>query len=87
MDQVETFRRHADDCRSMARFTRDPESRATWNQLAERWLRCAANAQSSGDNNAKSSEDEERTREPPKTNRRRTPRVVAIQKERRAATH
>jgi len=61
----------------MARFTRDPESRATWNQLAERWLRCAANAQSSGDKNAKPSEDEERTRASPKTNRQRMRRAAS----------
>jgi hypothetical protein len=79
MDHIETFRRHADDCRSMARMASDPESRATWNQLAERWLRCAKNAQPSG--------DEERTRDPPQTTRRRVPRVVAIQKERRRGAH
>jgi hypothetical protein len=41
MDHVEAFRRHADECRAMARSTEDPASRATWNSLAERWLRCA----------------------------------------------
>lgn len=41
MDPVEEFRRHARDCRQMAQATRDLESKATWNGLAERWLRCA----------------------------------------------
>jgi hypothetical protein len=25
----------------MAKFTRDPASKATWNRMAERWLHCA----------------------------------------------
>jgi hypothetical protein len=25
----------------MAKFTRDPASKATWSRMAERWLRCA----------------------------------------------
>jgi hypothetical protein len=25
----------------MAKFTRDPASKATWNRMAERWLQCA----------------------------------------------
>ena len=79
MDHVETFRRHADDCRNMARMTRDPKSRATWTEMAERWLRCAQTAQVT--------EAEERRRDPRKTNRRQMPRVVAIQKERRDAAH
>ena len=41
MDHVETFHRHVDECRMMARSTKDPESRSTWNSLAERWQRCA----------------------------------------------
>ena len=46
MDHVEAFRRHADECRAMARSTKDPESRATWNSSAERWLHCADVAES-----------------------------------------
>jgi hypothetical protein len=26
----------------MARFTRDPDSRITWNRMAERWRQCAS---------------------------------------------
>ena len=35
------FLRHAADCQKMAKFTRDPASRATWRRMAERWLHCA----------------------------------------------
>jgi hypothetical protein len=38
---AEEFRRHALECRSMARDTSDRDSKATWNRLADRWVRCA----------------------------------------------
>lgn len=41
MNPPEEFLRHAADCQRMAKFTRDPVSRATWSRMAERWLRCA----------------------------------------------
>ena len=41
MNPSEEFLRHAADCQQMAKFTRDPASRATWNRMAERWLTCA----------------------------------------------
>jgi hypothetical protein len=41
MNPPEEFLRHAADCERMAKFTRDPASKATWNRMAERWLRCA----------------------------------------------
>jgi hypothetical protein len=78
MDYVQVFRRHADDCRAMAQIASDPESRTTWTQMAERWLRCAEIA--------RLSESEER-RAPRKRKIARLPRVVAIQKERREASH
>ena len=77
MDYVETFRQHAADCRSMAKIASDPASRETWNQMAERWMRCAQHAEMS--------EQEERRRDPRQKHARRMPRVVEIQKERRAA--
>jgi hypothetical protein len=46
MDYLDSFRRHADECRAMAQSTRDPASRATWNNLAERWRHCAEIAES-----------------------------------------
>lgn len=41
MNPSEEFLRHAADCQQMAKFTRDPASKATWSRMAERWLRCA----------------------------------------------
>ena len=41
MNPSEEFLRHAADCEKMAKFTRDPESKATWTRMAERWLDCA----------------------------------------------
>jgi hypothetical protein len=41
MNPPEEFLRHAADCQRMAKFTRDPVSKATWSRMAERWLRCA----------------------------------------------
>jgi hypothetical protein len=41
MDPAAEFRRHADECRRMALSTANPEDRASWNQLAARWLACA----------------------------------------------
>jgi hypothetical protein len=41
MNPSEEFRRHAAECQQMAKFTRDPASKATWSRMAERWLRCA----------------------------------------------
>jgi hypothetical protein len=46
MDYIESFRRHADECRVMARSTKDPASRVRWNNLAERWYHCAEIAES-----------------------------------------
>ena len=41
MDLAQEYRKHAEDCRRAARGTRDLESKAQWNALAERWSRCA----------------------------------------------
>ena len=41
MNPTEEFLRHAADCTQMAKFTRDPTSKATWRRMAERWLQCA----------------------------------------------
>jgi hypothetical protein len=41
MNPAEEFLRHAADCQQMAKFTRDPQSRATWQRMAERWRHCA----------------------------------------------
>ena len=41
METAAQFRKYNQECRTMALLTRDPESRASWNLLAERWARCA----------------------------------------------
>src|ERR1700730_13901205 len=41
MNPPDEFLKHAADCEQMAKFTRDSESMATWNRMAERWRRCA----------------------------------------------
>ena len=35
------FLKRAADCMSIAKFSRDPESRAMWSRLAARWRLCA----------------------------------------------
>ena len=37
MDIIEEFQKHADECRRMARSTRDFQSRAVWTRMADRW--------------------------------------------------
>jgi hypothetical protein len=37
MDIIAEFQKHADECRRMARATRDFETKVTWNRMAERW--------------------------------------------------
>jgi hypothetical protein len=46
MDHVEAFHKNARECRAMAHSAKDPESRATWTSLAERWQHCAEVAES-----------------------------------------
>jgi hypothetical protein len=41
MNPPEEFLKHAADCTQMAKFARDPLSKATWSRMAERWLQCA----------------------------------------------
>src|SRR3954466_4975367 len=41
MDAAKEFRNHATICESMARSTREVESRAAWVRMAERWILCA----------------------------------------------
>jgi acid phosphatase class B len=38
---AQEFRRYASVCRQAARDTHDLESKANWNELAERWDHCA----------------------------------------------
>jgi hypothetical protein len=39
MNPSDEFRKFASECRAMAKFA--PESKATWDSLAARWVRCA----------------------------------------------
>ena len=40
MNPSEEFLKHAADCQQMAKLTRDPQSKATWNRMAARWMEC-----------------------------------------------
>jgi hypothetical protein len=37
MDIISEFQNHADECRRMARSTREFEAKVAWNRMAERW--------------------------------------------------
>ncbi len=41
MNTAEHILRFAAECEAMAKFTRSPENKTVWRQLAERWLRIA----------------------------------------------
>ena len=45
MNPPTEFRRHAEECRRMARSTVNTEDRVLWDRMAERWLGCADRAQ------------------------------------------
>lgn len=38
---TDRFLRFAAECEVMAKVTRNPQDKAVWNGLAQRWLRCA----------------------------------------------
>jgi hypothetical protein len=41
MNPPDEFQKHAADCMHMAKLSRDVESKAMWNRMAERWRQCA----------------------------------------------
>jgi hypothetical protein len=41
MDTAAEFRKHAVDCNKMAEVSKDPENKAIWRRMGERWLLCA----------------------------------------------
>jgi hypothetical protein len=43
MHLVTEFRRYAQQCNHMANMSRNKQDKDHWNQLGERWLRCAEN--------------------------------------------
>jgi hypothetical protein len=47
MDVSEEFRKHAAECKRMARAARERGEKKEWIQMAERWLVCADNAERS----------------------------------------
>jgi hypothetical protein len=46
MNSHAEFLQHAAECESMAKFARDPDSKAVWSGMAQRWIRCAATIKS-----------------------------------------
>ena len=44
INPAEEFAKHAAECKQMARATRNPAIKGTWNWMAERWLQCAERA-------------------------------------------
>jgi hypothetical protein len=41
MDTPAEFRKYAANCKKMSRVASDPESKALWRRMEERWLLCA----------------------------------------------
>jgi hypothetical protein len=41
MDTPAVFRKHAADCETMVKVSMDPEIKAVWRRMAQRWLLCA----------------------------------------------
>jgi len=44
MDTPAVFRKYAADCETMAQVSKDPETKAVWKRMAERWFLCANSA-------------------------------------------
>jgi hypothetical protein len=40
MDTAAEFRKHAANCNDTAKVPKDPESKALWSRMPERWLLC-----------------------------------------------
>ena len=45
MDTAAEFHRHAADCKTMAKVSKGYETKAGWEQLAQRWGACAKRAE------------------------------------------
>jgi len=41
MDAPAQFRHYAADCETMSKVSRDPETKAVWKRMADRWHLCA----------------------------------------------
>ena len=44
INPADEFLKHAAECQQMAKATRNPANKGTWNRMAERWLQCAERA-------------------------------------------
>ena len=44
INPADEFLKHAAECQQMAKATRNPASKATWDRMAVRWLQCAERA-------------------------------------------
>jgi hypothetical protein len=53
MSPSEHFTQHEAECKFMAQLVRDPESKAIWIAMAERWHRCAELAKQQNATHAK----------------------------------
>ena len=60
MDLWTEFKNHEAECRRMASVTNDPKTKATWNEMADRWQRAAENQRVA----EKQARAQKRTREP-----------------------
>ncbi len=45
MDTPTVFRKYAADCETMAKVSKDPETKAVWKRMADRWFLCAKYAE------------------------------------------
>jgi hypothetical protein len=45
MDPAAEFRRHADECLRTAKSTANLDEKTSWKRMADRWLRCAEQAE------------------------------------------
>lgn len=45
MDTAAELHKHAAACATMAKVSHDPEARAEWERMAERWFACAKRAE------------------------------------------
>jgi hypothetical protein len=41
MDTAAEFRKYAANCKKMSKVSMDPEAKALWRRIEERWLLCA----------------------------------------------
>jgi len=45
MDTPAVFRKYASDCETMAKVSKDLETKAVWKGMVDRWLLCAKSAE------------------------------------------